>query len=298
MVNFVVSSTISHNFNEILLKEGEGMSTNYPLTDSHFEQLVEDGYVILKEYIPKDELAILQAAQRSVLKTWEEVKENPPTSRAQLIPYPYQNVMMSKLYLEPDLIDFGRRYLKTQYVQIRVGNMIARYPGFKSQDAGHIDNGNNSLLPKSESCREFGQIVFWIHLEETTANQAPLLLVKKKYGNDLSKAEPFVCPAGSIAIFSNYTFHASSSFNGQDGQRFTWAFMLGRADHPFEGLLNYTALGINPIFKQVISSLTPSERTLFCFPPPGHHYYTKQTLKALEEQYPGFNKNKTYKPVG
>lgn len=273
------------------------MSANYPITDEHFDQLIEDGYVILKDYIPSEELIRLQEAQRCVLKPWEMVKDQPPANRAELIPYPYQNVTMAKYYLEPGLLALGRRFLKTPDVQVRVGYMIARYPGFKSQDPGHIDNGNNSLLPMSESNREFGQIGFWIHLEETTADQAPLLLVKKKYGKDLSKAEPFICPPGSIAVFSNYTHHASSTFKGNEGQRFTWGFALGRADHPFEGLLNYTALGQNPIFKQVVSSLTPDERTLFRFPPPGHHYYTKQTLQALEEQYPGFNKSGIYKSV-
>ena len=270
------------------------MKANYPLTDDHFEQLLEDGYIILREYIPQDELAILQAAQKRVLKTWEKVKENPTANRAELIPYPYQDATMARCYLEPGLLALGRRYLKTPDVQVRVGYMIARYPGFISEDAGHIDNGNNSLLPMSETCREFGQIGFWIHLEETTADQAPLLLVKKKYGKDLSKAEPFICPAGSIAVFSNYTYHASSTFKSNEGQRFTWAFALGRADNPFEGLLNYTALGQTPVFKQVVSSLTPEERTLFRFPPPGHHYYTKQTLKALEEQYIGFNASGAY----
>ena len=38
-------------------------------------------------------------------------------------------------------------------------------------------------------------------------------------------------------------------------------------------------------------------RTLFRFPPPNHPYYTKQTLAALEEQYPGWNARGEYKPV-
>lgn len=273
------------------------MAANYRITDEHFQQLLEDGYVFLHEYIPKDELPELQAAQRRVLKPWDEVKDNPPKDGSILIPYPYPDLRMSQLYLEPGLLALGRRFLKTPDVIARVGYMLTRYPGFQSGDTGHIDNGNNSLLPMTESHREFGQLGFWIHLEEVTADNAPLLLVKKKYGKDLSKAEPFICKPGSIAVFSNYTWHASSPFKGKEGQRFVWGWGVGRADHIWEGLVHYTSIGQNPMFKQIISAMTADERTLFRFPPPGHHYYTKQTLAALEAQYPGFNARGEYYPV-
>lgn len=274
------------------------MTANYKITDAHFDQLIEDGYVILREYIPTKELAALQAAQRRVLKPWDQVKDNPPPNGSLLVPYPYPDLMMAKPYFEPQLVELARRFLKTPDIHVRVGYMLARYPNFVSGDMGHIDNGNNSLLPMSQLSREFGQLNVWIHLEEVTADNAPLLLVKHKYGHDLGKAEPVVCPPGTVALFSNYTRHASSTFKGKEGQRFTWGLAFGRADHYWEGLIHYTSLGEgNEIFKQVISSLTPEHRTFFRFPPPNHHYYTKQTLVALEQQYPGFNRSGAYRAV-
>ncbi|MCE9590991.1 MAG: phytanoyl-CoA dioxygenase family protein [Planctomycetes bacterium] len=273
------------------------MAGKYKITEEHYQQLLEDGYIILRGYISDEELPALQAAQRRVLKTWDQVKENPPADGSAFVPYPPPDVTMAKLYLDPQLIALGRRYLKTPDIVARVGYMLARYPGFKSGDTGHIDNGNNSLLPMTETHREFGQIGFWIHLDEVTEEQAPLLLVKKKYGRSLEHAEPVVGPPGTIAVFGNYAWHASSPFKGKEGQRFTWGLGLGRADHIWEGLIHYTSIGQNEIFRQVISSLTPEERTLFRFPKPGHHYYTKQTLAALEAQYPGFNASGAYYPA-
>jgi hypothetical protein len=175
--------------------------------------------------------------------------------------------------------------------------MIARYPGFQSGDTGHIDNGNNSLLPMSETAREFGQLGYWIHLEEVGLDQAPLLLGKKQDGKDTRKATPFACPAGSIAVFSNFTWHASSTYQRADGQRFTWGFGLGRADHPFEGFVHYSMIGMDKVWREMIAQCTAEERTMFRFPPPNHYYYTKQTLAALEEQYPGWNARGEYAPV-
>lgn len=268
--------------------------THQIITDAQFHDLLDNGYLILPGYIQGDELTELQAAQRRVLHTWEQVKENPPADRSEMVPYPYPDVRLSRLYLHPELIKLGKRFLKSEQVFARVGYMLTRYPGFASGDTGHIDNGNNSLLPMSESAREYGQLGFWIHLEEVKAGEAPLLLGKKSDGKDTAKARPLICPPGTIAIFRNYTWHASSPFTASGGQRFVWGFALGRSDHHFEGLIHYTSLGQHPIFRQVVSAMTPRERELLRFPPPNHPYYTKQTLAALEEQYPGWNATGDY----
>ncbi|MBA3684483.1 MAG: phytanoyl-CoA dioxygenase family protein [Planctomycetes bacterium] len=278
---------------------GATMYTTHPhqvISDAQFAQLIEQGFLILPRYIRGEELSELQAAQRRVLRTWEQAQQDPKLveARCELTPYPWSDARMSRLYLHPELVKLGQRFLKTEDVVARVGYMLARYPGFTSGDTGHIDNGNNSLLPRTTSAREYGQIGFWIHLDEVQPGQAPLLLVRTKDGQDLSKAVPFVCPEGSIAIFSNYTFHASSPFTAADGQRFAWGFGLGRADHHFEGLLSFTSHGQHPVIKQVVSAMTARERTMMHFPPPNHPYYTRQTLVALEEQYPGWNARGEY----
>ena len=270
------------------------------LTDDHFAQMLEDGYLIIHNYIRGDELKELQAAQRNTLKTWDEVKDNPPPGRSMFDFYPSKDVRMAQLYMHPELIKFFKRYLKTERLTARVGAMLARYPGFVAHDPGHIDNGNNSLLPRPEDYRgfrEYATIGAWTHLEEVKEGQAPLLLMKHKNGHDLSKAVPLICPEGSICIFGNYTWHAASDFTAKEGQRFTWGFSAGRADHHWEGFKHYTHLGQDPVFQKAIGGMTAYERTLMRFPEPNHYYYTKQTLAALEKQYPGWNARGEYKPV-
>ena len=99
-----------------------------------------------------------------------------------IIPYPYTDLRMSQLYLHPELIRLGQRFLKTPDVHARVGCLLARYPGFRANDPGHIDNGNNSLLPMSTTAREFGQLGFWIHLEEVTAENAAAVKLYRRLG--------------------------------------------------------------------------------------------------------------------
>jgi len=53
--------------------------------------------------------------------------------------------------------------LGTEHIHYRPGLAMVRYPGFKGfPDSGkpHVDNGNNSLLPPSQSNRHHGQLNF------------------------------------------------------------------------------------------------------------------------------------------
>ncbi len=264
------------------------------ITEAQRAELLDNGFLILSRFIPEEELPALRAEQRKVVKPWSEVKHDPPAGRAALVPYPFGNARMARPWFHPELLRLGRWFLKSDEVYAYVGCLIARYPGFISDDTGHIDNGNNSLLPKADSGREYGQIGFWMHLDAVTAEQAPLRLVRTRDGKDLSKAVPLVCPAGSVCVFSNHTFHAATTFTGSEGERLVWGFGLGRADHPFEGFIHYTSLGLDPAFRDAIGSMTADERTLMRFPAPGHPYYTRQALAALESQYPGWNARGEY----
>ena len=63
-----------------------------------------------------------------------------------------------------------------------------------------------------EEHRRFGQIQFWTHLEEVKPGQAPLQLIPRKHGNDMSHAVELVCPPGTICIFTNYSYHSANDF--------------------------------------------------------------------------------------
>ena len=270
------------------------------LTNTHLDELAKKGYVIVPDYYAGSQLSEMQEAQRRVLPTWEAVKDNPPPGRAILTEFPPPEMPLLRGIVDCQAWAFARKWLKTEQIHFRAGCMIARYPGFKGGGVGsdasglHIDNGNNSLLPQSPTAPEFGQLVFWFHLEDVEADQAPLRLLATEHGRDTAKYEPLVCKGGTLCIFTNYTLHSASDYLRKDGQRFTWGFGLGRADHYWEGFRHYTDKGRHATFAKFIGTLTAAEREVFRFPPAGHPYYTPQTLQALAEQYPGWNARGEY----
>jgi ectoine hydroxylase-related dioxygenase (phytanoyl-CoA dioxygenase family) len=269
------------------------------LTDNHIEELDREGFIVVPDFISGQRLAQLQAAQRRVLPTWEEVQASPPQDQSgssRLICFPHEEIELYKATMDEEGIDFARKWLKTEAIHMRVGCLIARYPGHMAGGTGsddsnlHIDNGNNSLLPMSENHREFGQIGFWIHLEDVEEDQAPLRLIPKKHGRDISKSVSLVCKAGTLCVFTNFSQHSASTYTRADGQRFTFGYSFGRADHYWEGFKHYTHLGKGaPVWQSFIGGLTAEQREFWRFPPAGHAYYTEQTLALLEEQYPGWN---------
>ena len=270
------------------------------LTDAHLDELEQRGFIILPGFRHGEELKAMQQAQHRILPSWDEVKDDPPAGRATLTEFPPPEMALLRGIVHHQAWAFAKKWFGSEHIHFRAGCMIARYPGFKGGGTGsdasalHLDNGNNSLLPPSDSARAFGQLVFWHHLEAVGEDQAPLRLIPKEHGHDMSKAEPLVCEAGTLCVFTNYTMHSASDYLRADGQRYTWGLGLGRADHYWEGFRHYTDKGKNPIFREFIGTLTAAEREVFRFPPAGHAYYTPQTLAALEEQYPGWNARNEY----
>jgi len=278
------------------------------LADVVLEELEDQGFAIIPDFIRGERLRILQKAQRRILKTWEDIKEGPPWAgiegkRAQdqvyncvISSFPNEEMELYKLTVDPESIAFAQKWLKTEHIHVRGQTLIARYPGHEwggtgNDDTGvHIDNGNNTLLPQTNTAREFGQLGFWLHLEDVDEDQAPIRLIPNRYGPDMSKCVPLVCRAGTLMLKTNYTWHSASAYTRPSGQRFSCSFSYGRADHCWENAGDYTSHGTDTsVFQQFIGGLSAREREFWRFPPVGHSYYTEETLALLENQYPGWN---------
>ena len=53
------------------------------LTDAHIEELDREGFIIVPDFVSGDKLQSLQAAQRRVLPTWEQIKSPAGPGRPQ-----------------------------------------------------------------------------------------------------------------------------------------------------------------------------------------------------------------------
>ena len=264
------------------------------LTDDHLAELRERGYVIVHDFLSEEQRQEISAAVRRMIKPWDEIQDDPPEGRTEAHVFPFPEPVLNNAAINREAIRFSQKWFGTDHIHFRPRSCMARYPGFKWKSPNaHLDNGNNSLLPPTED-RRHAQLWFWIHPEPVEEGQAPLRLVAHEDGGDINKAEPLICPGGTLCIFHTHTWHSASDYVREDGQRYTWGFAFGHGDHYWEGVSHYTDVANNPDFRRFIGALNARERELFRFPPPGHSYYTAHTLKALEEQYPGWNAGNEY----
>ncbi len=267
------------------------------LSDDHLNTFVEQGFVVVEDFYPEEKRVRIVAALHETLPPWDVIKGQPPESGMLTDDFPYSEMLFNELILDFDLIDFVQRALETEDIHFRYAHNWAKYPGCSALPQLHIDNGNNSLLPPCGDKR-YGQISSWYFPEEVRAEHAPMQVIPKPFGKDLTKKISLEVPAGTQMIFNTYLWHSASAFEGRDMQRYSVTRIYGRADHYWEGVSSYTDLGRNEHFRQFIGTLTAREREFFRFPPAGHPYYTSKTLKLLEEQYPGWNTKGEYTTMG
>jgi hypothetical protein len=126
-----------------------------------------------------------------------------------------------------------------------------------------------------------GMRLHQLHLYATPSPQSPL------------ETDALSCHSLQHVIYGRAD-HSANDFTATEGQRYTWGVAFGRADSVFEGFRHYTHAAGNPHFRELVSALSPQERTLFRFPPVGDPAYTLEMLEALEERYPGFDNTGEY----
>jgi hypothetical protein len=262
------------------------------LSDEHFDTFREQGYVVVESFYPEEKRASIAAAIRRSLPPWEEVVDDPPDDVLRT-DFPFEDQFFNQLIVDNDLIDFVRQVLDSEEIHFRYAHNWARYPNTDPSPRLHRDNGNNTLLPPCDDIR-YGQISSWYFPEEVRPDQAPMMIVPKRFGDDVSKGISLAVSAGTQMIFNTHVWHSATTFLGSVGQRYSVTRIYGRADHYWEGVRSYTNLGMREPFRAFIGSLSAKDRELFRFPPVGHAFYTQENLEHLEEQYPGWNARGEY----
>ncbi len=265
------------------------------LNDEHIDTFYEQGYVVVEDYYPEEKRARIAAQVRKQMPPWEELDEGSRKPEHGRADFPFDEMFFNRLILDQDLIDFVARVLGTEEIHFRFAQNQVRYPvHVKGEDQGlHQDNVNNSLLPVNQLW-EYGQISSWYFPEDVSPDRAPMRIIPRKYGNDLGKCYYLAVPGNTLMIFNTHIWHSATVFQGDKGQRYSINRIYGRADHYWEGLYCFTNLGMHPIFRELVGTLTARQRQYFRFPPPGHAYYNEETLALLEEQYPGWNARGEY----
>ena len=97
-----------------------------------------------------------------------------------------------------------------------------------------------------------------------------------------------VVPAGSLFIYSMRTFHRGTPFVADAG-RIAHFVTYAPAAWKWLGIMGWPVQAIKPEHRAWIEAATPAERELFGFPPPGHPYWTEETVAGVSARYPAMD---------
>ena len=96
-------------------------------------------------------------------------------------------------------------------------------------------------------------------------------------------------PAGTVIAFNTRTFHRGTELREPRGVRYSMQVVFRSADADWAQRTGWAAQAHEPGWYRFVDRATPRQLELFGFPPPGHPYWTDQTITGLGQRYPGLD---------
>ena len=187
---------------------------------------------------------------------------------------------LNRLFVHPALVAFARRALGTDGVRIYQSRLWSKYGDRTNYEQPLHRDRNHSLVPtRSEPGWWFMECFLYL-TDVGPTNGAPRLV-------PLSGTEDVAAPgpAGSLLAYRSDVLH-----RGTDLEPGTQRHVLVVAFKPtgldWIGFDAHPPLVINVDFVEFVNRSTPEELELFGVPPPGHPYWTAETIAAMAELYP------------
>jgi hypothetical protein len=286
------------------------------VSDKNLEEVWEQGFTIVENFLDPQTLAAAQEAMWQIFPKpgdyFKAPEEHAALTRGQfsgLRLFPYGAWALNRLPVYPDLVDSAERLLGTNDLEIYKIELWAKYSGAVNYDQyHHRDFGNHSLVvPRAD--RQHTQMTTFILLSDVSAEDAPTKLVPLKFTRDLPLSQRAVAfgemfdheiavtaPAGSVLIYKTDIFHRGSNFTGVNRSRFMMLVDFQQRGWRWQGKMSWPDRAGATEMGEAIVQMTPRERDLFGWPPPGSEYWNEQTLADVSARYPAMDMTPYLKP--
>ncbi|MFP6607573.1 MAG: phytanoyl-CoA dioxygenase family protein [Myxococcota bacterium] len=282
----------------------------------HVDHYREHGYAIVENFLSDNELEGARAELRDLLPGWVEFCEDPSgekpenwdrpqRTRRGAMSFPFPGTSLNAITLHPELRRLAAEMVGHDDLYCEQSHLTFKCKGHAADrdQEMHCDFGNHTLAypPNDPAYWQTAYLVFytdvdlehaptavcsWQHYPEKirwpahcSREDRPAL-----YENEVK----VTVPAGSLFTYSMRTFHRGTPFleeGGRLGQFITYA----PAAWKWLGIVGWSEQAIRPEFRAWIEGATPEERTTLGFPPPGHVYWTEETLAGVAARYPGMD---------
>src|SRR4051812_16051674 len=195
------------------------------ITEKHIESLTRHGYVIVPNFLSRDELDRARQNFSQYFPSADELASTPQRygfvhddPEHLQVEFPFAGDALNDISTHPELIAFAQRMLGTDDVLLSQAAIWAKYAGTGDFDQGlHLDyQGNTLVVPRDDGA--FRQINMILYYTDVTEDLGPTYVVSQEKAGDLPLwpthrpkkknatlyeiERPVLAAAGDLLIFS------------------------------------------------------------------------------------------------
>jgi hypothetical protein len=288
----------------------------------------EDGFVILPAYISLADLAPAVAELPMLYPTAEEYHDHASPERTErfndefggIDDFPFPSTALSLLAVHPLLTALAESLLRTSDLRVYSIEAWAKYTGAADYDQHlHRDYLGASLVVPSTDV-SYGQVEMFVYLNDVSSELGPPAFVPLRYTTDMPMIPNWfprgdghrdpdqptwlsphgrpdlydhevlaVGPAGTVAAYTNRTFHRATQLTAARGARYTLHVNFRPARSEWQSRHSWLRHANKPAWQAFVEHASPRQLVLFGWPPPGHPFWTPDTIAGTRQRYPGID---------
>jgi hypothetical protein len=284
-----------------------------------------DGFVILPGFLPADELRPVAGELDRVFPSADGFHDATDPRRERFVgdefagidTFPFASVELSLLAVHDRVLDLAEALLGDRDLHIYAAEAWAKYTGACDYDQDlHRDYLNHTLLVPSptEGCRQVEMFVF---LSDVPEELGPPHLVSRQHTADLppvpnwflrpgrasdwrfddasGSAQLYAAevsgagPAGTVIAFEPGTVHRGTQLTAPRGARYSMHLGFRPQDLHWGQRVGWATRSFSDEWVDFVGRATPRQLQAFGFPPPGHPFWTPETLAGLALRYPALD---------
>lgn len=274
-------------------------------------RLEVDGFAVLPEFLSAEDLAPAQSELPVMFPAAREFHEGIDKSRnaryqidefAGIVPFPFQSVELCLLAAHPRLVTLAEAFLGTEDLRIYSAEAWAKYTGAADYDQLlHRDYLNHTLLVPSDE-PSFRQVEVFLYLCDVPEELGPPHFVSRRLTRGAPAMPNWIArsekpdwyaaeqsgtgPAGTAVAYDIATFHRGTGLKAPDGARYSLLVSFRAAATEWAIRCAWSNASHEPAWYAFVRRATARQLQLFGFPPPGHPFWTEETLAGMALRYP------------
>jgi Phytanoyl-CoA dioxygenase (PhyH) len=285
----------------------------------------DDGFVILPGFLSPEELKPALGELDLLFPSAEGFHDATDPRRERFLGdqfagidyFPFGSTEISLLAVNHRVLTLAETLLEDENVQLYGAEAWAKYAGASDYDQDlHRDFLGHTLLVPS-TAPAFRQLELFVYLADVPEECGPAHLVSRKHTADLpavpdrylrpglesknrfqdGSGSPHLYeaeisaagPSGTVVAFEVGTVHRGTAMTAPRGARYTMHLNYRPSGVQWGQRRGWAYIGGYDEWSAFVERASPRQLQVFGFPPPGHPYWTPETLAGMALRYPSLD---------